>query len=509
MATFSQNLLITELTPADPATLNTWGATWNTNLALIDSSITGELDLNVGGSADVILTSVQGQPDQSRNVTFIFTGVLAGNINVLWPQSLKRNFRVLNRTTGNFTLTVGANNGSGAPAGATFAVPQDGSPYALSSNGTGIGLWLGGYLPLTGGSVSGNFSIIRDGQNIAAQMTISGDAGNNRALNFDTDSTLRFNLFVTNEAEGGAAAGSNLILAAYTNAGALISNVFKVFRNTQVLQFSASPTMPTPTAGDSSTNGATTLYADRGDFATASAAESFTTSYAYPLSGGGNLTVGTGLAGVALNISGAAGTNRSLVWETGVTSRWGWLTNAAAESGGNAGSNFFLQSFNDAGALLNNVMAITRSTGVVGFAQPPTCPTPFFGENSTIMANTQFVNNTIALSAVSTTTPTGNGSFVQVARVTLTPPGVGGATYIVSAQMSLSFASTATNWGIRFVVNGVAGKTISSTNIQNSAALMDVITLPAGAGQTVSLQWMGQNANVTMNFATVAMHISQ
>lgn len=503
MATFSQNLLITELTPADPATLNTWGATWNTNLALIDSSITGELDLNVGGSADVILTSVQGQPDQSRNVTFIFTGVLTGNINVLWPQSLKRNFRVLNRTTGNFTLTVGANNGSGAPAGATFAVPQDGSPYALSSNGTGIGLWLGGYLPLTGGSVSGNFSVIRDGENIAAQMTISGDAGNNRALNFDTASNLRFNLFVTNEAESGAAAGSNLILAAYLNNGVLVGNVFKVFRNTQVLQFLASPTMPTPTAGDSSTNGANTLYVDRQAFATAGAAESFTTSYAYPLSGGGNLTVG-GL----LNISGAAGTNRSLVWETGVTPRWSWLTNATAESGGNAGSNFFLQSFNDAGSLISNVMSVTRSTGIVGFSQIPTVPTAPLGDDSTSAANTAFVTNTFALSAVSAT-HTGTGIFVRIARITLTVP-TGGATYIVTAQVGQTFGAGTSNWGLEFAINsGTVVNNISSVIPQNSATLMAQITLAAGAGQTIDLFWFGQNVNVSLLFGTLAMQLSQ
>lgn len=523
MATFSQNLLITELTPGDPATLNTWGATWNTNLALIDSSITGELDLNVGGSSDIILTSVQGQPDQSRNVTFIFTGALTGNIKVFWPENLNRNFRIINRTTGNFTLTAAVNNGSGAPAGVTFAVPQDGTPYALASNGTSIGLFLGGYLPNTGGNISGNFGIIRDSQSIAAQLTISGDAGQNKILNYDTDSVLRFNLFVDSEAESGSAAGSNMILAAYLNNGTLVGDVFKVFRNTQSLQFFQSPTMPTPAINDSSTNGATTLYVDRQAFSTASAAESFTTSYAYPLTGGGalviggalqvnaNTIIGTGLTATTLSINGAAGTNRGLVWGSGGSFRWNLATTSTAEGAGNAGSNLVLQNFDNTGALLSNVFTINRGSGVCTFGVPPNCPTAFFGDASTIVATTAFVNNTIAMSAVSTTTPsgTGVGSPVRVARISFTAP-LTGAEYVVTGQIFQTFAGAATGWYVDVFVNGVFSiSAMTSVIAQNAVFVMAKFAAPASGPVTVDLRWGGQNGNVAMSFATLMLTVSQ
>ena len=80
---------------------------------------------------------IAGQPDQARNVLFNFTGALTGNIIVFWPNALPRNFRVNNATSGAFTLTVAVNNGSGSPAGATYAVPQ-GLVSALASDGNSL-----------------------------------------------------------------------------------------------------------------------------------------------------------------------------------------------------------------------------------------------------------------------------------------------------------------------------------------------------------------------------------
>ena len=57
----------------------------------------------------------------------------------------------------------------------------------------------------------------------------------------------------------------------------------------------------------------------------------------------------------------------------GGLSRWQLnLANGIVESGGNAGSNFQLNRFNDAGTLLDTPFQITRSTGVADFAVKPT-----------------------------------------------------------------------------------------------------------------------------------------
>jgi hypothetical protein len=148
VGTFSTNILLSEPTPFDPAVANAWGTILNTNFSLIDSAVAGYLPLSVAGAVNVALTVVSGGADQSRNAHFVFTGVLTGNINVLWPQGLTRVFSVLNSTTGAFTLSLGANNGSLMPAGTTQTIPQgavgeyvsDGTNVTLRVNSSAIGL---------------------------------------------------------------------------------------------------------------------------------------------------------------------------------------------------------------------------------------------------------------------------------------------------------------------------------------------------------------------------------
>lgn len=119
------------------------------------------------------------------------------------------------------------------------------------------------FLPLSGGNVTGNLGVIRDGENIAAQLTISGDNSQNKALNFETGSSLRAQLVLDNETESGAAAGSNVVFGVFTNAGVFIANIFKIFRNTQIFQFLTTPTVPNLGAGDASFNVPNTNYVDR------------------------------------------------------------------------------------------------------------------------------------------------------------------------------------------------------------------------------------------------------
>jgi hypothetical protein len=66
--------------------------------------------------------------------------------------------------------------------------------------------------------------------------------------------------------------------------------------------------------------------------------------------------------------TGAAGTYRVFVTRTGANARWAWGTDSTAETGSNAGSDFRIYSFNDAGSVLTNpVFQLTRSTGAALF----------------------------------------------------------------------------------------------------------------------------------------------
>lgn len=86
----------------------------------------------------------------------------------------------------------------------------------------------------------------------------------------------------------------------------------------------------------------------------------------------GNWTFGDGTAATDLFINGAAATARSLWLRTAGSNRWRFYANTTAESGGNAGSNFAITSYDDSGTLIGNVLSVSRSTRVVDFSQTPT-----------------------------------------------------------------------------------------------------------------------------------------
>lgn len=71
-------------------------------------------------------------------------------------------------------------------------------------------------------------------------------------------------------------------------------------------------------------------------------------------------------AATRLAIRGDAGQNRLISYRTGAVQRFGLYVNNTAESGSNAGSNFAIRAYSDAGTLLSTPLFITRATGNVG-----------------------------------------------------------------------------------------------------------------------------------------------
>lgn len=72
-----------------------------------------------------------------------------------------------------------------------------------------------------------------------------------------------------------------------------------------------------------------------------------------------------GFASVRSNAN--AGTARNFRLATAASARWELIANATAESGSNAGSNFEIRRYSDAGADLGLIMAVTRSSGNITF----------------------------------------------------------------------------------------------------------------------------------------------
>lgn len=100
---------------------NSWGTENNTTIAALDTITGGTASINCGGMVDVQITALQAQ-----NLIIKPTGLLTGNINLLFPQS--GFYLIDNLCTGAFSLT--AKNTAGgvgvvAPQGMAIWVATD------------------------------------------------------------------------------------------------------------------------------------------------------------------------------------------------------------------------------------------------------------------------------------------------------------------------------------------------------------------------------------------------
>jgi hypothetical protein len=245
-------------------------------------------------------------------------------------------------------------------------------------------------------TTGGNLTVNRVGDAASAGLVLQGDAGFARQISSYTGSALRWNLIIgTAIAESGSDAGSNFTVSRYNDAGVLIDNPFTITRSTGIVAFTQSPTAPTPTAGDSTTKLATTAFVDAG-FASLTG-DTFTGAVGVQ----GNLTVTSGI--LTLDRTGGAvaaqifiqsdtGKDRQINAYTGSSLRWVLtLATQAAETGSNAGSNFSVSRYDDAGVLIDSPFSILRSSGIATFTASPLIPTPSGGDNSTKAATTAFV----------------------------------------------------------------------------------------------------------------------
>lgn len=75
----------------------------------------------------------------------------------------------------------------------------------------------------------------------------------------------------------------------------------------------------------------------------------------------------------SITIKSDTGTSRNILTQMGTALRWAMrLGDTSAESGSNAGSNFVLIRYDDAGTLLGTPISVIRSTGIVSFEGQPT-----------------------------------------------------------------------------------------------------------------------------------------
>lgn len=119
---------------------STWGTKTNANLNILDRNLGGRNNKSVAGSSNVTLTTTEAQSLYQN-----YTGVLTGNIDVIFPATLGGIYIIKNATTGSFTLTVKPSGGTGVeiPQGESKIVFIDpdqtsavfASPFIVSGGG--------------------------------------------------------------------------------------------------------------------------------------------------------------------------------------------------------------------------------------------------------------------------------------------------------------------------------------------------------------------------------------
>lgn len=138
----------------------TWGGYVDTN-ENITTLLIGGVSTQSITSGDVTPANADGTADAGKSLTFVCSGLLTGNRNLILPTK-QRQFIVTNNCTGAFTLTAKTVAGTG------IVVPQDGSLHLYcdgtnilkANDGTGLGLGTistqnSNAVTITGGAITG------------------------------------------------------------------------------------------------------------------------------------------------------------------------------------------------------------------------------------------------------------------------------------------------------------------------------------------------------------------
>lgn len=188
-------------------------------------------------------------------------------------------------------------------------------------------------------------------------LRLGSAAATRRAFAIRTAGVARWIFGADNAAESGANAGSDWMLEAYTDAGALIDTPLRIAR---------------AAGGFITVNRNILGQATQLLFNTVTTSLSIGGAAAFSLGGAGDHSLGASAGGnTTVSLRGASGSTRVWRISTGNTRRWAWGANATAESGSNVGSDYFLTAYDDAGSIIDSPISVARvAAGELLFVRP-------------------------------------------------------------------------------------------------------------------------------------------
>jgi hypothetical protein len=245
-------------------------------------------------------------------------------------------------------------------SGSAAALTSGRVPFATTGGlltDSALFTWSGTILSMEGGAAN-------------TQVSIRADAGYTTGVAFRTVASARWTFSKNNAAESGSDAGSNLSLVAYTDAGATLDTPLSIVRAAGGAITLARPVTCSSTLSATSLT-ASGLTSGRVPFVTTGGLLTDAVDLKFA---SGILTVGGGSAACYLYLDSGAGTTRQHRFLTAGSRRWVNEVDAVAESGSNAGSNWSLSAYTDAGALIDSPISIVRAAGgSITLARPVTC----------------------------------------------------------------------------------------------------------------------------------------
>ena len=204
----------------------------------------------------------------------------------------------------------------------------------------------GNYLTLGGGTMTGNLTL----SYASPAIYLNAPTVQNRLLSFQTGTVNRWQVGADATAETGSNVGSNFVISRMNDAGAYQDEPFGITRSTGQAWFTQRPVFNGQTPWD---------------------AANFNPANYAPLAGAtftGDVWVSKGAVNSYFVLNSNAGQYRGLNWKTASVSRWEMGVSNDAETGGNAGSNWYLSRYSDTGnTWVDNPIFISRASGLLSF----------------------------------------------------------------------------------------------------------------------------------------------